>query len=126
MSSAVARYRQQIDGWPARAQSQREAVAADRARRASRPQTTALPLSAYVGRYAHDGFGTVEITLRDGRIHARNGVLEGVAEVLDGATHAWRVELIPATGGVLQFVVEGGRVTAMTMNGARFERAQSP
>jgi hypothetical protein len=122
--AAIARVEQNISLMPARAAENRKAVAADRARRASRPQTTALPLSAFVGRYANDAFGTLDVTLRDGRIHVRNGVLESVAEVFDGAKNALRVELTPGTGGVLEFHATDGRITAVSFAGARLERVK--
>jgi CubicO group peptidase (beta-lactamase class C family) len=122
--AAVTRYRQQWAESPALVQQQRAAIVADRERRAARPQTTALPLAAYVGRYQNDVMGTLEITLRDGRIHARNGVLESMAEVYNGANNALRVELVPASGSVLQFVATDGRVTGVVYNGTRLERVK--
>jgi hypothetical protein len=106
---ALERYRQQIAALPQRAAQQRAAIAADRARRAARPQTTALPLEAYAGRYADEVFGTIDVTFQDGRIRARNGVLESVAEVYDGTKHMLRVELTPGSGSVLEFLVTDGR-----------------
>jgi len=119
---AVARYRAQLAEIPRIAGQQRAAVAADRERRAARPQTTALPLTAYVGRYANDAFGTLEVTLRDGRIHVRNGVLESVAEVFDGAQNTLRAELEPGSGSVLQFIATDGQVTGATYGGVRLAR----
>ena len=122
--AAIARVQQNISLMPARAAENRKSIAADRARRAARPQTTALPLSAFVGRYANDVFGTLDVSLRDGRIYARNGVLESVAEVFDGAKNALRVELTPGTGGVLEFHATDERITAVSFTGARLERVK--
>lgn len=123
-TAAIERYRRQITELPARAAQERKAIADDRARRAARPQTTALPLSAYVGRYASDPYGTLEVTLRDGRIYVRNGVLESVAEVFDGQKNALRAEITPGTGGVLEFVAVDGKVTAVNFTGTRFDRVK--
>jgi CubicO group peptidase (beta-lactamase class C family) len=123
---ALERYRQQIAALPQRAAQQRAAIAADRARRAARPQTTALPLEAYAGRYADEVFGTIDVTFQDGRIRARNGVLESVAEVYDGTKHMLRVELTPGSGSVLEFLVTDGRVTGMMANGRRLARVAGP
>jgi len=122
--TAVARYRQNIADMPARAAQERKNVAADRERRAARPQTTALPLAAYVGQYASPTFGTLEVTLRDGRIHARNGVLESVAEVFDGTKNALRVELTPASGSVLEFIATDGKVTGVRFSGSTLDRVK--
>jgi hypothetical protein len=95
---------------------QRAGVVADRARRAARPQTTPLSMEAYTGRYEDPTWGRVEVSVRDGRLYVVSGVLESVAEVYDGATHRWRVEL-SGSGNVLQFFVEEGRVTAVSLGG---------
>ena len=70
----------------------------------------------------NDIWGSVTITLRDGRIYARNGVLESVAEVFDGAQNALRVEITPGSGTVLAFAATAGRITAVTFNGSRYDR----
>jgi hypothetical protein len=82
----------------------------------------ALPFSAYVGRYENVAWGLIEVALRDGKLVVRNGALESVSEVYDGAQHQIRVELEPATGRVLAFRVENGRPTALEYNGIRFAR----
>jgi hypothetical protein len=121
---AIAKYREQLGMLEELAGRQRAAIAADRARRAARPQTTALPLTAYTGRYENDLFGSIEVTLRDGRIHVRNGVLESVAEVYDGEKNQLRVELSPGSGSVLEFATENGRVTAVITQGVRLARVR--
>ncbi len=122
--SAVARYRGIFAQLPELASRTGSQIAADRARRAQRPQTTALPLQAYVGRYESGTFGSLVVDIRDGRVHVRNGVLESVAEVYDGARNMLRVELDPGTGSVVEFVAEGDRVTAARYNGYRLERVR--
>jgi CubicO group peptidase (beta-lactamase class C family) len=122
--AALTQYQTQMNEIPDRVAQDRKAIAEDRARRASRPQTTALPLSGYAGQYVSESYGTIDVFLRDGRIHARNGVLESVAEVFDGQKNALRVELNPGTGGVLEFVAAGAKVTAVTYMGARFDRVK--
>ncbi len=120
--SAANRYRRFVEQMPALAEQQRAAVAADRARRAARPQTTAAPLTAFVGRYADAAFGTLDVTLEDGRLYARNGVLRSVAEVYDGTRNTLRVELVPGQGQVLEFTVEGDQATAVVASGSRLLR----
>lgn len=122
--AAAAQYRALLDGAPERAAQQRRGIVADRARRAARPQTMALPLSAYAGRFEHAAWGSMEVSVQDGRLAVRNGVLETVAEVFDGAQHQIRVELEPTAGRVLNFVVEGDRVVAAEYQGVRFARVR--
>jgi CubicO group peptidase (beta-lactamase class C family) len=100
---------------------QRGGVVTDRERRAARPQTTPLPMKAYTGRYEDPTWGSVEVSVRDGRLYVVNGVLESEAEVFDGTTHRWRVEL-SGSGSVLQFFVEDGRVTAVSQGGGSMLR----
>lgn len=123
-TEAIERYRERMAGFEQLVQQQRAAIKADRDRRAARPQTTALPLQAYTGSYANEMFGTLEVTVRDGRLHARNGVQESMAEVYDGTKHMLRVELTPSMGSVLEFVVADGRAIAVVMSGVRLERVR--
>jgi hypothetical protein len=46
-----------------------------------------------------------------------------MAEVFDGQKNALRVELT-GSGSVIEFVAAGGKVTAVTYNGGRFERVK--
>lgn len=121
---AAARYRATIDSSLPRLAQLRADVAADRARRAQRPQTMALPLGAYAGRYADPMWGSLEVSVRDGRFLVRNGVLECVAEVFDGAHHRLRVELEPRSGRVVTFEVVEGRAVSAEYNGVRYLRVQ--
>jgi CubicO group peptidase (beta-lactamase class C family) len=101
----------------------REAIAADRSRRASRPQRLPLPLSAYAGIYENTGWGRVELSVVNGRLEARAGSASSAVEVYDGARHQLRVEL---TGGgtVVQMEVEGDRAVAAVASGVRYTRVR--
>lgn len=123
-AEALKRYQVRLAAAPEMAKQRRSAIQADRARRAARPQTMPLSLEAYTGTFANDVFGTLHVELREGRIHMRNGVLESVAEVYDGAQHMLRVELTPATGSVVQFIVSDGKVDAAVMSGIRLQRVR--
>jgi hypothetical protein len=81
-------------------------------------------LAAYVGHYENDLYGTLDVTLIDGRVHVRNGVLNTVAEVYDGAKHALRVELIPGTGGVIVFLVADNKVNGVNFRGQTYRRVK--
>jgi hypothetical protein len=82
----------------------------------------ALPFDAYAGRYEDPLWGSLEVAVRDGRPVVRNGVLESVAEVFDGAQHRLRVELEPGAGRVVTFEVVDGRPVSAEYNGVRYRR----
>jgi CubicO group peptidase (beta-lactamase class C family) len=121
---AAARHRGMLDSAGPRAAERRAAVAADRARRAQRPQTMALPFDAYTGRYEDAIWGSLEVSMRDGRLVVRNGVLECVAEVYDGTQHRLRVELEPGAGRVVTFEVVDGHPASAEYNGVRYRRVR--
>lgn len=122
--AAAAKYQQQFIDMTGAVAKDRQAIEADRARRAARPQKTALPLATYAGRYVNDIWGSLIVTVRDGRAYVRNGILESVTEVYDGDKHALRAEIVPGSGVVLQFIENGGKLTAVTYGGQRYERVQ--
>ena len=121
-TQAAQRHRATLDSAIIIAPQIRTSIAADLARRAARPQTMALPLTAYAGRYVNPLWGTIDVSVRDGRIVARNGLLEATAEVFNGAQHQLRVELEPATGRVMSFEVASNRPAALEYNGIRYVR----
>jgi CubicO group peptidase (beta-lactamase class C family) len=66
----------------------RERVAADRARRAGRPQTLPFPLEAYAGTYENELYGRIVFSVVNGRLEARAGRAWSPVEVYDGANNA--------------------------------------
>ena len=121
-TAAETRLRSRLASAPAPLTETRRGIAADRARRAARPQVTPLPMTANTGRFVDPTFGSLVVSVRDGRLYVANGVLESVAEVYDGAPYKWRVELTPGSGSVLEFQVEDGRVTGVSFEGPRLRR----
>jgi CubicO group peptidase (beta-lactamase class C family) len=101
----------------------RERIGADRARRASRPQTLPLPLSAYAGVYENPAWGRVELSVVNGKLEARAGSAWSAVEVYDNTKHQLRVEL---TGGgtVVQMEIEGDRAIAAVVDGVRYRRVR--
>jgi len=71
-------------------------IAKDLATRQARPQTTPLPLDAYVGTYESPPLGRMVWTLENGRLQVRMGIAVGEVEVYNGAQHEFRITL---TGG---------------------------
>jgi hypothetical protein len=123
-ADAAARYRTMMESALPRLAQGRAEVAADRARRAQRPQTMALPFSAYAGVYEDPAWGSLEVSVRGDRIVVRNGVLECVAEVYDGTQHQIRVELEPRSGRVVAFQVVEGRPVSAEYNRIRYLRVR--
>ena len=99
----------------------RERIAADRSRRAARPQTLPFPLDAYAGTYENEQYGRLVFTIVDGKLEARAGQAWSPVEVYDGANNALRVELI-GSGQVARFAIEGNRAVEVEVAGVRFRR----
>jgi CubicO group peptidase (beta-lactamase class C family) len=95
---------------------QREALQA-------RPWRLSLPRAAYAGRYVHADLGEMTVTLQtNDAIALRWGQLRAIASGFDKPDHV-RVELVPNSGNVLEFVVKDGRVHALLLDGMRFGKA---
>jgi CubicO group peptidase (beta-lactamase class C family) len=99
----------------------RDRIAADRARRAARPQTLPHPLEAYAGTYENDLYGRVVLSIVNGKLEARAGQAWSPVEVFDGANNALRVELT-GSGEVARFTIENGRAMSFTVGGITFRR----
>ena len=111
---SLARIRTEAEGF-------RERIAADRARRAARPQTLPLPLEAYAGTYENELYGRLVFSVVNGKLEARAGQAWSAVEVFDGTQNALRVELT-GSGQVARFTIEGGRAVAVEVSGLRFRR----
>lgn len=105
----------------AEAERVRERIAADRARRAARPQTLPFPLEAYAGTYENEQYGRLVFSIVNGKLEARAGQAWSRVEVYDGANNALRVELT-GSGEVARFRIEGDRAVEVEVSGVRFRR----
>lgn len=85
----------------------REGMAAERARRAARPQTLPYPLAAYAGTYEDPVFGRFELRLVDGKLEARAGAAWSAVEVYDATRNQLRVELF-GSGEVATVTMKDG------------------
>lgn len=99
----------------------RERVAADRARRAARPQTLPFPLEAYAGTYENELYGRVVFSVVNGKLEARAGQAWSRVEVYDGQNNALRIELT-GSGNVARFKIENGRAVSFEVGGVTFTR----
>jgi CubicO group peptidase (beta-lactamase class C family) len=99
----------------------RERVAADRARRAARPQTLPFPLEAYAGTYENALYGRIVFSVVNGKLEARAGQAWSAVEVFDGTKNALRVELT-GSGTVARFAFEGERAVSVEIGGTVFRR----
>jgi CubicO group peptidase (beta-lactamase class C family) len=102
-------------------QNERQAVAADRARRASRSQVLLHPLEAYAGVYTNPSVGSLELRVVDGRLRAISGAAQSAVEVFDASKNQLRVAL---TGGgtVMTVEMENGRAVRLRWGGNTFAR----
>ncbi len=100
------------------------ALAADRERRAARPQVMPLPFEAYTGVYGNPVWGTVELVLEDGKLEARLGVLRCAVEVFDGTKGLLRVDLAGRGTVMTTTVPEGAKAaSAVKLNDQTYTRA---
>jgi CubicO group peptidase (beta-lactamase class C family) len=100
----------------------RQRVAASDSVRRSRQRPLSHPVEDFAGSYHDEAFGTLTVTVRDGRLRFRWGVLEGPAEVFDAEKNQLRIE-IAGSGQTLSFNFEGtGRATSVAASGASFRR----
>lgn len=99
----------------------RERVAADRARRAARPQTLPFSIDAYAGTYENELYGRIVFSVVNGKLEARAGQAWSPVEVFDGANNALRVELT-GSGSVARFTIVNGRAVSVEIGGTVFKR----
>lgn len=100
----------------------REYLADDKARRAARSQVLPHPLDAYAGKYLNDELGQMEWRIVDDTLEASIGLLQSAAEVYDATQNQLRVELIPARGEVVGFLIESGRAESISYREREFVR----
>ncbi len=120
-ASVDATWETRIATFPDQLRQARAGIAADRSRRAARPQTLPHPLAAYTGVFENDELGTMEWRVVEGRLFVTAGLMASEVEVYDGAQNQLRVEL---TGGgeVVAFVMEGGQASGLRYAGRAFTR----
>lgn len=110
-----------VDRLVAEAQRRVQAVAEDRARRASRTWRLTQPRAAYAGRYCNADYGTISVTLDGDRIAFNQGAMNAVATPYTDPD-TMRIELIPGNGMVVAFRLEGGRAARFAIGDRTFER----
>ncbi len=122
-ASVDAAWEAKVATFPEQIRGARESVAADRARRAARPQTLPHPLGAYTGVFENESIGSMDWRLVDGRLHVTAGLLASDVEVFNGDRNQLRVEL---TGGgeVIEFVFTDGRATELRYAGQMLRRVR--
>jgi CubicO group peptidase (beta-lactamase class C family) len=100
-----------------------QSAAAQREKIRAREWRLSLPRQAYAGRYLHALLGEVTVGVGAGeRLQLRWGQLQAEATGYDKPEHV-RVEFVPGSGDVLEFVVANGEVEALVYDDLRFEKA---
>jgi hypothetical protein len=110
-----------LDAVRQQAAQRRQRIAADRARRAARPQTLPHPLASYAGVYENDLLGRMEWSVVDGKLEVTMGLLESAVEVFNGEQNQLRVELT-GSGQVVGFSFDGDRARSLRYSGLDFPR----
>jgi CubicO group peptidase (beta-lactamase class C family) len=102
-------------------------IAAEDSTRAARQlQPLGRPLADFAGTFSEPSYGDVVMTLRNGRLAYRWGVLYGPVEIYDAAKHQMRVELA-GSGTIVTFAFpESGPARSLEVQGVTFVRARSP
>lgn len=99
----------------------KERVRADFARRAARPQTLPFPLEAYAGRYVNPAWGTVVLSVVNGKLEATMGAAWSAVETFDASKNQLRMELF-GNGEVVNVGMANGRADALKMMDIEFKR----
>lgn len=118
------RWEKRLTTAPQVAQRNREGLAAERARRASRQKPLPLPLEAYAGIYEHPQGGRMEWRVQNGKLSVTLGAVWSEAEVFDAAKNELRVEVTPGRGNVIGFEVSGNKVVASNVGNLKFKRVE--
>lgn len=101
-----------------------QSAAAQREKIRARVWRLSLSRQAYAGRYAHAALGDVTVEVEaDGRMRLRWGQLQADATGFDKPDQV-RVEFVPGSGDVLEFVIADGKVKALVYDDTRFEKAR--
>jgi len=98
----------------------KQAVARQRAERAARPSTLALPPAEYRGAYRSEAMGTMRVREQGGRLRLALGPLDATADFYT-RPESVRVEFSPGSGEVVQFFVST-RADSLKYDGYVFRR----
>lgn len=88
-------------------------------KQASRSWQLTLQKQDYVGSYTNEKFGTAKVTFQNGKNYIETGSLKAECTPFP-QENTMRVELIPNSGTVIRFIIENGKVTAISYAGEKF------
>jgi CubicO group peptidase (beta-lactamase class C family) len=100
-----------------------EKVRADLAKRAGRTWMLHHPPATYAGTYENEAFGRLRITEEGTALRASLGALQATLEPYTEPESA-RVELVPGSGEVLRFELNGGKATSVKWGEDVFVRVE--
>jgi CubicO group peptidase (beta-lactamase class C family) len=98
-----------------------QGIRADFARRAARPQTLQFPLGAYAGRYMNPAYGTIVVSVVNGKLEATMGAAWSAVETYDASKNQLRFALF-GNGEVVDVTMVNGRADSIRMSGTEFKR----
>ncbi|HYF29655.1 MAG TPA: serine hydrolase [Chitinophagaceae bacterium] len=90
--------------------------------RAKRTWQLSLPLETYAGKFRHEFFGDMDVTVDNNVLAVKMGNLYAVSTPFT-QKESIRVELIPGTGQVVYFKLdESGKVNSLSYDGQQYKR----
>ena len=98
-----------------------KAAQANEKKMAKRTWQLTLPKLNYTGTFNNEKIGTMEVYLQEGELHLKTGRLKATCTPFPEQDCA-RIELVPGSGRVIQFIPENGKLEKFKFNGEIFER----
>lgn len=88
---------------------------------AARTWQLTMPKENYAGIYKNEKFGTVKVTFKNNKNYVKFGNLEAECTPYP-EQDSMRVELIPNSGSVIQFIVKSNKVTTIAFGKIKFKK----
>ena len=96
-------------------------------KRSARTWQLTLPFDAYAGRFCNDAMGEITISKKTGKDALKMTFGRLMAELEPYTeTDSARAEIMPGSARVIGFDLDGKKVTAVTLQGRKFERCAAP
>ena len=116
-----AEYSKQLGDSIAEYAKAKDQMRAATASRTSRKSQLSMPLSAYIGTYVSDYYGTIVVSETNSGLFVKMGNIEVVPTPYT-QPETIRVEIIPGQGEILKFAAEGGKITSLSYSNTVFRK----